>query len=415
MKYLIVGVSLRSRGGEAMVLETCRVVKELDSRSQIFLLTNSDYDISVLKKIGNPYGIRVIVRRDAGMIRYLNVVYDFFAIILVKILKRVVRRDVKIPHRTLLLRCLDDNDVVLEIAGISFTDNFGLFNAINSTIRMLSARLLGKKYFCLPQAYGPSDNMLIRLLAKIGLSTVTCIMPRGRFSMKFLRDLSIKSKVIFVPDLAFSFENPSTSYKAEVYQRIDISPSRKYVGVLPNVHLYRWGGMKTVSILATLIDYLAVHLNYFVLLIPHEVHGNVASIDDEFVCNLIYRKVRHKSKVIMVPSNLTANEIKSLIGLCDFTIVSRYHAMISSLKMLVPLIVIGWANKYYETMELFDLTEFVIDYKNLEEKELINKITTLLCKREVIVKRIKEKLSKYERASSMLKGILRNELFCGKR
>jgi hypothetical protein len=247
MKYLIVGVSLRSRGGEAMVFEACKVIKELDEASHIFLLSNSIYDARYLEKLGNPYKIKVCGPEIKKMNKYLNVIfqylnvmYDFFAVMLTQMFKRINIKDVKIPYKTLLMRCLANSDVVIEIAGISFTEDFGLLNAVNSTIRMLCARLLGKKYLCLPQAYGPSNKILINLLAKIGLSTVTCIMPRGRMSIEFLRRIGIRGKVVFVPDLAFSYENPSENHNMEVYQRLAISKSRKYIGVFPNVHLYRW-------------------------------------------------------------------------------------------------------------------------------------------------------------------------------
>mgnify|MGYP000470269641 CR=1 FL=1 len=413
MKYLIVGASLRSRGGEAMVFEACKVIRELDNAAHIFLLSHdAAYDARLLEKLGNPYKIKICEPNIKRINKYLDVIHDFFAIILAQMFKRMNIKVIRSPYRTLLLRCLNDSDIVIEIAGISFTENLGLLNAVYSTIRMLCARLLEKKYLCLPQSYGPSNSILINLLAKIGLSTVTCIMPRGRMSIEFLRRIGIRDKVIFVPDLAFSYENPSENYKMKVYQRLGISNSKKYIGILPNIHLYRWSGMRIINMLANVIDNLTICSDYYILLIPHEMRGSTtARLDDEFMCNLLYKRVKNKSRIIMIPGELTANEIRSLIALCDFTIVSRYHAMISSLKMCVPPVVIGWANKYYETMELFDLSEFVIDYRHLKEDELINKITILLRKKDDVVNKIKGKLAKYEKASTILKNLLKSEIY----
>lgn len=415
MKILITGVSLRSRGGEAMVFEICKKIKELDSSCQIFLLSdNCNYDTNFLKKLGNPYEIKIYgVPRRGRIAKLLNIdtFYDFFAVMLFQIF-RLLKLNIKMPYRTSLLRSLADSDIILEIAGISFTESFGLFHAINSTARMTCARLLGKKYICLPQSYGPSNNILINLFAKIGLNTVAWIMPRGRASIKFLMKIGVRNdNIIFVPDLAFSYENPSEAYKLKVYKHLGISTSEKYVGILPNIHIYRWFGNKFVDILTNVIDNLVTQFNYHILLIPHEVCGDLKILDDAFLCNLLYKRVKNKEKVLIFSGELTANEIKSLIALCDFTITSRYHAMISSLKMCVPPIVIAWADKYHEAMELFNLTYFVINYKDLKEEVLMNKIALLLHERNNIVNKIKNKLIKYEKASDIVKCILKREMY----
>ncbi|MEM2507640.1 MAG: polysaccharide pyruvyl transferase family protein [Candidatus Aenigmatarchaeota archaeon] len=394
-----------------MVFETCKKIKELDKYCQIFLFSpNREYDEHFLKRVSNPYNIRVCgYHQDRLFLKYLNMIHDLFIIVLFSLLKPFSIK--RIPFRGSLPRTFMDVDVILEIAGISFTDNLGLRNAINSAFRMLSAKILERKYLCLPQSYGPSSNLLIRILAKIGLNTTAHIMPRGHMSIKFLKEIGVNSsRMTFVPDLAFSYENPDKYYRENVYKRLRISSSHKYIAVLPNVHLYRWLGDKILEILKAVIDNL-ITLDYTVILIPHELSGDAKTLDDKFICDLLHKKVKNKEKVILISDELTANEIKSLIALCDFVIASRYHAMISALKMKVPPIVIGWANKYHETMELFSLTDFVIKYNTLNEVELINKIYLLLHERNIIIEKIQREVTKYERASEIFKEILRNEIY----
>lgn len=414
MRYLIVGVSLRSRGGEAMVFEACKKIRELDSECQIFLLSSyKEYDTNFLRAVGNPYNIKVFGHFKNGKIsKYFNMMYDLFAMMLLLICRRSNIEHIRIPFRTPLLRSYANVDAILEIAGVSFTDSFGIYNAIASTLRMICAKLLGKKYFCLPQSYGPSSNPFIRILARIGLDTTTYIMPRGIMSIKFLRDIGIRnSNVIFVPDLAFSYEDPDEQYRNKVYTRLRISPSDKYVAISPNIHIYRWLGAKILRVMIKTIDYLTTHLGYKVFLIAHEIRGDTRMLDDKFICDLLHKKVKDKEKVITVPDELTANEIKALIALCDFVITSRYHCMISALKMKVPPIVIAWANKYSETMELFGLQNFVINYEDLREEELINRITLLLHERDIIVKKIENKMIKVKESSQLFKEILRKEMY----
>ncbi len=413
MRYLIIGVSLRSRGGEAMVFEACKKIRELDSECQILLLSSyKEYDTNFLRAVGNPYDIKVCGHLKNGkLFKYLNIIHDFFAIALLLICRRLNIEHIRIPFRT-LLRIYADIDVILEIAGVSFTDNFGIYSAVRSALRMICAKLLGKKYFCLPQSYGPSSNPFIRILARIGLDAATYIMPRGVMSIKFLREIGIRNNnVIFVPDLAFSYEDPDEQYRNKVYTRLHTSPSNKYVAISPNIHIYRWLGARILRIMINIIDYLTTHLGYNVFLIAHEIRGNTKMPDDKLICDLLYKKVKNREKVITVPDELTANEIKALIALCDFVITSRYHCMISALKMRVPPIVIAWANKYSEAMELFGLKNFVINYEDLREEELINKIDLLLRERNIIVKKIEDKMSKLKESSQLFKEILRKEIY----
>jgi polysaccharide pyruvyl transferase WcaK-like protein len=414
MRYLIVGVSLRSRGGEAMVFEACKRIRELDSECQILLLSSyKEYDTNFLRAVGNPYDIKVCeLLKNGKFFKYFNMIHDFFAIVLLLICRHLNISHTRIPFRTSLLRIYADIDVILEIAGVSFTDNFGIYGAARSALRMICAKLLGKKYFCLPQSYGPSSNLFIRILARIGLDATTYIMPRGVTSIKFLREIGIRNNnVIFVPDLAFSYEDPDEQYRNKVYTRLHISPSNKYVAISPNVHIYRWLGLRILRTMINIIDYLTTHLGYNVFLIAHEIRGNTKMLDDKFICDLLHKKVKNREKVITVPDELTANEIKALIALCDFVITSRYHCMISALKMRVPPIVVAWANKYSEAMELFGLQNFVVNYEDLKEEELINKIALLLHERDIIVKKIEGKISKLKESSQLFKEILRKEMY----
>ena len=415
-KYLIVGVSLRSRGGEAMVFEACKKIKEINEYNEILLATTSfEYDLNFLKKVQNPYKIKVLdlTRPGHSSSGYINfgliciyTLYDFLAILINKLLNHF---KIKLNYKDKLTRYMDEADVIIQIAGISFTQNIGLLSAMNWAKQMLFAKIMGKKYFCLPQSYGPSGK-LIKFFAKIGLNQVTHIMPRGRKSLDYLKSLNLKNKnITFVPDLAFAYDDPSEHEDEEVYKNFKIDFSRKYIALIPNTHLYNWEGQRIIKLLSEIIDYLIDTYNYYVILIAHEVRAD-NSIDDRFVNNLIYENCVNKKNVLNITDDLRANEIKSLLKVCDFTICSRFHGMISSLKMKVPPLVVGWADKYEETMELFNLENLVIDYKDLNKDDIIKKIKFLLDNRLDIVEKIDKNLGKYKNSSDIMKKIIEQNL-----
>lgn len=77
---------------------------------------------------------------------------------------------------------------------------------------------------------------------------------------------------------------------------------------------------------------------------------------------------------------------------CDLNIVSRFHAMIASLTLCKPLVVMGWGHKYQEVMNQFELNDYVFDYKKNDPAMLVDKIVSALNSREFIEDCIRTKL-----------------------
>jgi len=411
-KYLIVGVSLRSRGGEAMVFEACKKIKEINEDNEISMATvNFHYDLNFLKKVKNPYNINVLdLSSRHSSNRYINFIlnhaYSLYDLVVALLNNKLLKYlNLKLNYKEKLTKYIDNTDIIIQIAGISFTENFGIFSAMNWTKQMLLARIMNKKYFCLPQSYGPSGK-LIKFFAKIGLNQVTYIMARGKKSIDYLNSLNLKNKnIAFVPDLAFSYEDPTEHEDDKIYKRFGIDASKKYVGIILNAHLYNWKGEQIIKLFSKIVDFLIDNFNYNVILIAHEVNEDNA-IDDRFINSLIYDNSVNMRNILNITDELRANEIKSIIKRCDFTICSRFHGMISSLKMGVPPLIIGWADKYHEIMELFNLESLVMDYRSINENEIINKIKFLLDNKSNMVDKIHQNLNKYKNSSEIMKKII---------
>jgi polysaccharide pyruvyl transferase WcaK-like protein len=417
-KYLIVGVSLRSRGGEAMVFEACKKITEIDKDNEISMVTpNFNYDSNFLQKVSNPYGIKVYAPISAKhcKIKYINIglgavylLYDIVSAILnTKLLKYF---GLKINYRGELSQRIAKTDVIIEIAGISFSENFGVSSAWSRFIRMLLSKVMEKKYFCLPQSYGPSNNIFINIFAKLGLNCTTYIMPRGKKSLEYLDKLHLRKKnITFVPDLAFSYNDPIKIENERIYARLGINASQRYVGIMTNSNLYRWDETRMMEIFPRVIDHLVGNLNYTVILIPHEVN-DIDIVDDQFVNNLIYKNSDHKRNILNIADDLRANEVKSLIKLCDLTVCSRFHGVISSLKMEIPPVVVGWADKYYELMELLGLEDLVMDYRIADNQSIISRIDYVLANRTAIIEKINKNLHNFRNSSEIVKHIIEQNL-----
>lgn len=416
--YLITGASVRSKGAEAMVFETYRKIMEIDPNNKISLLsTNPKYDISVINKASKSVDIEVLSSLSPRHVknRYLNsgvsllfLVRDLLSIILNKVVLCHFNQQIqyKLPH----IRHINKCDCILQIAGISFSKDFGRISALYWAEQMLIAKIMGKKYFCMPQSIGPSDDWFINFCAKCGLNNVTYIMPRGEKSIEYLKRLHLRNPHIqFVPDLAFAFPNPSNDEDQGIYSRYRLDPSKKYVSVLFNTHLYTWGGMPIVKILSAVIDTMIESKGYHVMLIAHEVddHG---TIDDRYINNIIFNQCKNKDNILNIQDDLRANEIKSLLKCCDFTLCSRFHGMVSSLKVGVVPIVVGWADKYFEIMELFELEHLVVDYSKCSTKDIEERISYVISHNTELKEQIQRFMPRYENSSETMKEIVMNNV-----
>ena len=417
-KFLITGASVRSKGAEAMVFETYKKIMEIDPDNKVSLLsTNPEYDMSFINKVSEPIDIDVLDGLSPGFVknRYLNFgvtklikVRDLLSMVLNRVFLR--HSNWQIGYKSPQFKHIAACDCVLQIAGISFSKDFGRFSAFGWAEQMLIARIMGKKYFCMPQSMGPSDDWFINLCAKYGLNNVTYIMPRGDKSIEYLEKLNLRnSRVLFVPDLAFAFDNPCEEEDRKIYSRYGLDPAKKYVAVVFNTHLYNWGGMPMVRMISTIIDNMIESYGYTVILIAHEVNDK-NRVDDRYVNNVIFDHCKNKSNLLNVQDDLRANEIKSLLKCCDFTLCSRFHGMVSSLKVGVVPIVIGWADKYFEIMKLFDLEDLVVDYSRSSIEDIEERISYVISHNSELKEQIQSFLPQYENSSEIMKGIVVNNI-----
>lgn len=418
-KYLITGVSVRSKGGEAMVYETYRKIKAINPENEISLFsTNPEYDQSFINSAPDLLELKVINGLQPRYLKNKYFNYFFTRFLEIKDISSIFLNKIhmnehykqKVAYTSPLFHEIASCDCVLQIAGISFSKQFGRFSAYNWMKKMIIASLMKKKFFCMPQSIGPSNDWIINLFAKIGLNSVTYIMPRGNKSIEYLKQLHLKhNRIQFVPDLAFSFHNPSDIHDQKIYSRYELDPTKKYVAVLFNTHLFNWGGKAMIATISSVIDDMVESKGYSVLLIAHEVNDK-NRIDDRYVNSMIHELCKNKSSVINIQDDLRANEVKSLIKLCDFTICSRFHGMISSLKVGVVPIVIGWADKYFEIMKLFNLEDLVVDYSQVNIEAVEEKILYVLAHNPELREQILYFLPRYENSSEIMKEIVKNNI-----
>jgi polysaccharide pyruvyl transferase WcaK-like protein len=119
--------------------------------------------------------------------------------------------------------------------------------------------------------------------------------------------------------------------------------------------------------------------NANLLLIPHTfaAHGHVESDPD--ACAEVFTALApvYKGRIQMIAGEYDQHAIKGIVGRCDFFIGSRMHACIAALSQKIPTAAVAYSKKFKGVFDSIDVGNFVIDAREAETQEAINKIIAM--------------------------------------
>lgn len=305
-------------------------------------------------------------------------------------------------------------DVLLDQGGISFVDGrekFLLYNIAS----ILPALLVQTKIVKCAQALGPFQNPLNRFMANLFLPKMAAIISRGSITHGYLMELGLQN-VTKGADYAFLLE-VTKQERASAAARYDKTffLNNRVIGIAPSVVMQKnteAHGKDYAEIIAAFAKYVIAQ-GYKVILIPHSgrkdaklswadkipVLGEIRAShsNDLFLCRDIFSRVNNKKACLFIDDELTSQELRAIIGECKFFVASRFHAMVSSLAMQVPTLVIGWSHKYKEVLEMFGLEQWAFGQDKLTEQYLWTQFTKLAQEETAIKKQLHKNLPKVKR------------------
>jgi len=292
-------------------------------------------------------------------------------------------------------------DLVVDITGgDSFSDIYGIRRFILGFLRKWLVLFYGKRLIMLPQTYGPFKRRTTRMLAKYILKRVDKIYSRDRKGLdvvrRLLRDECVDGKLRVSPDVAFALDVHQPEKKADALFDILKQPSRESVLVGLNISglLYN-GGYNRRNMFGLSVDYpglvyeLSRHLlkdeRVRVLLVPH-VFTSAGNESDVEACRKINGKLTldYPGRVSVVEGPYNQNEIKYIIGQCDFFIGSRMHSCIAALSQCVPAVGLAYSDKFKGVFETVGTERFVIDLRRTSRDKVIGIVEDALTEREQI-------------------------------
>jgi len=381
----IIGATISgNKGAESMFLSGLQGIKNYIPEAKINLFT---YYPEIDKRFNNHSNVTIC----DGTPLTLGVIYPSLAIIYTAM--RKLHLPTSFIEKQSAFAALARSDLVIDMAGISFVDGREKYLPFNIACT-LAPILLKKKILKYSQALGPFKNPVNRFCAKLILPRINCVIARGDITMQHLAEIGL-TNIDLAADAAFSLHISKRAFVAtEEYIRGDFY-EKKIVGISPSSVIENYCKQNDINyprIIADFIDYLT-DCEYNVLLIPHSIRKNTLKRknNDLIVSREIQELVQDKHSCILIADELGAEELRAIIGRCDYFIASRFHAMVSALAMKVPTIVCGWSHKYIEVLKMFQLEDCAFDYKDLDLDIMVSKFNALVYSQELI----KSKLERY--------------------
>lgn len=386
MKYAIIGSALSGNKGAAAMLESAmQQLSAKDPEAKAVLL--SMYPRSDAEQ--NEYrNLKVL---DASPLR-LGVLINSAALAhrLFPPLRKAIRN--KVPE----VAALATADVLLDQGGITFVDGRGKF-LIYNVASVLPALFVGTPVVKCAQALGPFKTTLNRRAALAILPRMSVIFSRGAVTHEHLLGLGLKN-VERGADLAFTLDVTAKDAEAS-RSAVDDSffVDGDVIGVSPSAVLRKSAeaaGGDYVAEVQRMIEYFTQTLGKKVLLVAHSArsHTTKSHNNDLPLCREIFEGLSDTSMVRFPDAELSSQTLRALIGRCDLFVASRFHAMVSSLAMEVPTLVIGWSHKYREVLDMFGLAEWAMSHDSYSDATFQERFGELLAQKESVREQLAEHL-----------------------
>lgn len=324
-------------------------------------------------------------------------------LLLLAILRRGLPKRLQKTLPSATNRCLRQilgADLIVSIAGgDSFSDIYGLARLAYVSLPQILALLLGKPLVLMPQTLGPFQSRTSKIVARFIMKRAKAVFSRDRYGvteMPKVLALNGASPIRFCYDVGFVLD--PVKPERVVIEGADkelAEVARPLVGLNISGLLYMGGytrdnmfGLKVDYrlLMEKLIDRLISDKKATVLLVPHVFGEGEKSESDSRACEIVYQqlKPRYGDKLLLVKGRYNQNEIKHIIGQCDFFLGARMHACIAALSQHIPTVPIAYSRKFIGVMETVGVDAYVADPREMDEEQILKVLDGAWAEREKI-------------------------------
>lgn len=413
-KIISLGASFSNTGNmgvNALTAGTIRCILHQFPTAEIILLDygkrrltfNVDFERRSIpvKLINVRFSKKIYLKNNIALLVFISFILKFIPFQRIK--DKLISRDFYLNH-------ISEADIVTSIAGgDSFSDIYGLGRFLYVSLPQLLALFMGKKLVLLPQTLGPFNGRITKFIARYILNRASIIYSRDYVGLKetkaFLGDRCDSAKLRFCYDVGFAVD-PVSPDKMDVDGLLEKRKRDSFTVGLNVSGLLFMGGYTRNNMFGLridyrefiydLIDFLIQKRNATVLLIPHVFGVSKDSECDATICKNIYNdlKPKYKNKIFLVKGNYDQNEIKYIIGLCDFFIGSRMHACIAAISQHVPTVALAYSKKFLGVIQSLGFESLVVDLRILNKDEIFDIIDKTYEHRNSVNKQLQQCMPK---------------------
>ncbi|MFH2044627.1 MAG: polysaccharide pyruvyl transferase family protein [Pseudomonadota bacterium] len=329
-------------------------------------------------------------------------------LVLSLLLKLIINKNLKekIIRSNFCLNSICESQIAVSIAGgDSFSDIYGIGRFLYVSLPQLLVLLLGKDLVMLPQTIGPFKSRFAKSFASYILNRAKMIYSRDHESLKELRELPglcySADRFKFCYDVGFILDAIRPKIVDIPGMQENVEVNTVIVGLNISGLLYMGGYTKNnmfelrvnyQDLVYKMIDFILKNENIIIVLVPHVFGSHDHLESDSTVCERIYEdlKVKYSNRIAYVRGSYNQNEIKYIIGMCDFFIGSRMHACIAALSQTIPTVSIAYSRKFIGVMETIGAKSLVADPRTLEIDDILKIIDETFSKRDAVKKHLEE-------------------------
>lgn len=413
-KVCLLGASMDvgNMGCRALGASLIRLIVECRPDAEIYLLYGHHYPSEKDLRVGDrKIGIHVLNCRLSPKARLReHLGWIFLMAILYRLIPLKSWRDY-LGRRIPWIGALSNADFVGDIrGGDSFSDIYGVARLLDSSLHDLIALWVSGQLIFLPQTYGPFHTRRARWMARMLFRRAKRVYARDKKSEGVVQGLlgpqSSSDQVRFCPDVAFCLEAIQPA-KEDIEPPLVRDRIPCLIGLNVSGLLYMGGytrdnmfGLKfdypefVHRLTAALLDRPGVH----VLLVPH-VFGE-DSETDQSACREVWKSVPmdNKDRVHLITGLYDQNEIKGMIGKCDFMIASRMHACIAALSQGIPSVGVAYSRKFIGVFESAGVGDLVLDATSATLEEALQYCKDRIAQRELSANRLKDGIREIQQA-----------------
>lgn len=290
---------------------------------------------------------------------------------------------------------LAGSDVVADVSGVAFMDGRGVTTLIYNTLLVFLPWALGVPVVKIAQALGPFNSVLNRAAARFVLPRVEWVGLRGSSTAANVAKLGLRNAEP-ASDVAFLLTPSEAAVKAAGSALPD--PDQATI-VMPSAVVEescRAGGIDYVGRMVKLVDGLA-EAGHEVVIVAHSARAGAPGgrTNDLPVC----LRIAAGSGATVIDREIDAKELRGLVDRSRLLVTSRFHGMISGLATGTPTFVVGWSHKYREVLDDFELAEWAVDFRELDDDALIEAVLRLGSNTAEVRSRIGEHLGRVTKSA----------------